>query len=391
MSASRRFLQLTLVGLAALVLSACAGNIPTGGLSVEDVEFDASTSEVEFVGPVEAIASISWTVGGVPVSITTATEIDSGLTIGDLAKVHAMVGADSNLAAREIKAVEAPSLATGVESSGSEVEFVGAVVSIGTDSWVVGDQTLALTPETEIKDAIVVGDMVKVHALTGTDGSFTAREIELAGDQAAEGDDKLHFFGVVETIQADSWVVGGTTFMIGPDTEIEAGIVVGDSVKVEAILQTDGSYLAHEIKLGDEDESNDGDSSGPGDGETDFFGQVTAMNADSWVVGGLTFVITADTEIKDVIALGDFVKVEAAVGADGTLTAHEIELEDDDSIGDDDMDDDDGQDDDSDDNNNESDDDSDDDEDDDHSGSGGSGGSDDDDSGSGGSGGSDDD
>jgi hypothetical protein len=160
---------------------------------------------------------------------------------------------------------------------------------------------------------------------------------------------------------------------------------------VEAILQPDGSYLAHEIKLGDEDESNDDDSSGPGDGETDFFGQVTVMNADSWVVGGLTFVITADTEIKDVIALGDFVKVEAMVGADGTLTAHEIELEDDDSIGDDDMDDDDGEDDDSDGSDDDGDDDSDDDEDDDHSGSGGSGGSDDDDSGSGGSGGSDDD
>jgi Domain of unknown function (DUF5666) len=180
--------------------------------------------------------------------------------------------------------------------------------------------------------------------------------------------------------------------MIGPDTEIETGIVVGDPVKVEAILQPDGSYLAHEIKLGDEDESNDDDSSGPGDGETDFFGQVTVMNADSWVVGGLTFVITADTEIKDVIALGDFVKVEARVGADGTLTAHEIELEDDDSIGgDDDMEDDDDQDDDSSGSDDDGDDDSDDDEDDDHSGSGGSGGSDDDDSGSGGSGGSDDD
>jgi hypothetical protein len=86
--------------------------------------------------------------------------------------------------------------------------------------------------------------------------------------------------------------------------------------------------LALEIELA-------GESDLPGE-RTEFFGQVTSMDAGSWVVGGLTFLITPDTEIEDDIVVGDFVKVEAFVAADGTMTAHEIELEDDASGDDDD-------------------------------------------------------
>ncbi|HET7009765.1 MAG TPA: DUF5666 domain-containing protein [Anaerolineales bacterium] len=371
MSFSPRFLRLTLVALAAAALSACAGGLP-GGLSVESVEFDASTSEVEFIGPVEAMASVSWTIGGVPVAITSETEIDAGLAVGDLAKVHAMVSSDTSLSAREIQAVEAPAAETADESPEAEVEFVGQVMAIAAETWGVGDQTLVITPETEIKDDIIVGDLVKVHAFAAPDGSLTAREIELSEDATGEAEtpeDELHFSGLVETINPDNWVIGGTTFLVDLDTEIEDGIVLGDLVKVEATLQADGSYLAREIEF---------DNSGPGsssadDQDTDFFGQVTAMDAGSWVVGGLTFVITPETEVKDVIALGDFVKVEAIVGADGSLTALEIELDDEnDAFDDDDLDDDDDED-----GEDDVDDGEEDSEADDDSGSSGSGGSDD--------------
>jgi hypothetical protein len=59
------------------------------------------------------------------------------------------------------------------------------------------------------------------------------------------------------------------------------------------------------------------------------------MDPGSWTVGGLTFLVTPSTEIKDAIVVGDFVKIEALVGADGSYTALEIELEED-QIGEDD-------------------------------------------------------
>jgi hypothetical protein len=94
------------------------------------------------------------------------------------------------------------------------------------------------------------------------------------------------------------------------------------------------------------------------------------MDPGSWTVGGLTFLLTPSTEIKDDIAVGDSVKIEALVGADGSLTALEIELEED-QIGDD-----------------EGEDDSNDDQEDEHEDESGDDESEDDDSGNSGSGGS---
>jgi hypothetical protein len=74
----------------------------------------------------------------------------------------------------------------GFASDESEVEFSGAVASIAAEMWVVGDQAFAVTPDTEIQDGIVVGDVVKVHALPNPDGSLTAREIEIDEDGAVE-------------------------------------------------------------------------------------------------------------------------------------------------------------------------------------------------------------
>ncbi len=63
--------------------------------------------------------------------------------------------------------------------------------------------------------------------------------------------------------------------------------------------------------------------------ETEFTGIVEAIADDSWTISGQTVAIISLTEIKDVIEVGDTVKVEAIIGADGSLTAREIELSDD--------------------------------------------------------------
>src|SRR4030067_505422 len=76
----------------------------------------------------------------------------------------------------EIRAVESQAssssqdASSSADSSQAEMEFTGAVVSIDPSAWVVGDQTVAVTDATEIKDAIVVGDNVKVHARPQADG-----------------------------------------------------------------------------------------------------------------------------------------------------------------------------------------------------------------------------
>lgn len=157
-----------------------------GSLAAREIEpaagFESPTQDVigaeyDFTGAIDAMAFDQWTVAGTTFGVTPQTEIKGTFAIGQLAKVHVMVNADGSLVAREIEAPDAELAAAG---EGAEVELVGLIESISPEAWVVGGQTLVLTPATEIKGTFAPGDAVKVHVLVGSGGVLTAREIEAA-------------------------------------------------------------------------------------------------------------------------------------------------------------------------------------------------------------------
>jgi hypothetical protein len=89
-----------------------------------------------------------------------------------------------------------------------------------------------------------------------------------------------------------------------------------------------------------EDQDNQGedqDDQGEDDdeNEAEFTGTVEQMSADSWVISGVTVLVSSETEIDGDIAVGDVVEVEGTQNPDGSITAREIEG-DEDSVGDDD-------------------------------------------------------
>jgi predicted RecA/RadA family phage recombinase len=281
---------------------------------------------VEFTGVVESIGADSWAIGGKTVAITAETEIKGTIVVGDMVKVDAQVGTDGAFTAKEIQLVE--ETPPGPDDS-EDVEFTGKVESIGSGSWVIDGKTVAITAETKIKGTIVVGDMVKVEALVGTDGALTAKEIKLVEETPPGPDDSedVEFTGKVESIGSGSWVIDGKTVAITAETKIKGTIVVGDTVKVEALVGTDGALTAREIQLVEDDTPP-----GPDDSEDlEFTGKVESIGSGSWVIDGKTVAITAETEIKGTIVVGDTVKVEALVGSDGALTAREIQLVEDDT------------------------------------------------------------
>jgi uncharacterized membrane protein YgcG len=63
-----------------------------------------------------------------------------------------------------------------------------------------------------------------------------------------DGDGEFEFHGSVSSITPDTWVVGGRTIKIQPQTEIQDEVTLGDLVKVHARIQADGTYLAREIE-----------------------------------------------------------------------------------------------------------------------------------------------
>jgi len=257
---------MTLVVLAGFTLAACTGT--SVQLQSAEVKTDPSgATEMEFTGLVDSIGPEAWSVGGLTVGITVATEIAGEPQVGDLVKVHALIVPPETLVAREIALAESPTdepSSTDVPPApGDEIEFVGQVVTIAADAWTVDDQVVAVTSETEIKGTITVGDLVKVHALVGPDLSLTAREIEPASEEDALGDDDpqdddeedLEFKGIVEAINGEDWTVSGVHFLVPATAQIEGAIAVGDFVEIHAAWSTDGVLTAIRVKL--EDESGD--------------------------------------------------------------------------------------------------------------------------------------
>lgn len=83
-----------------------------GNLVARDIELfhddvpedqDEEIKEIEFSGVVEAIAGDIWTIGGTEVRMTSQTEIESGIAIGDAVQVEAYQAADGTLVALEIE------------------------------------------------------------------------------------------------------------------------------------------------------------------------------------------------------------------------------------------------------------------------------------------------
>jgi primosomal replication protein N len=283
----------------------------------------------EFTGTIEAMDATSWTVSGQAVAVNSDTEIKGAFAVGAEVKVHALVGADGSLTATEISPAAGPDPDDVREG---EMKFAGLVAEIGAEAWTIGGQIVAVDAFTRIDAGIIVGDLVQVHAFLAEDGTLTASKIELEDedddDDMGEAGMRFELRGTVEAIGAGSWTVSGQVLLVISTTEIDEGIVVGSQVKVEGFVGQDGSFTALEIKSGFDDHGEDEDDDATDDTEFRLRGTVESIGEASWTIGGLAFLVTADTEIDDEIAVGSSVNVEAFVNPDGTLTAHEIELED---------------------------------------------------------------
>jgi hypothetical protein len=211
-----------------------------------------TSDEVELQGLVLAISTNAWDIGNQTVLVTSETEITGTIEVGDLVRVHASYDQDGSLIASEIVLEESE---TPIEDeTRNMIEFVGTVETISSEAWIVGGQTVAITPQTEIQGNVEVGDLIKVEAYSSEDGSLEAFEITRTNNGRSRGNNqnKVEFVGTVEVISQDSWTVDGRIVNISSETEIKGNIALGDIVKVEGHLEDDDSFIADEIKPSDD-------------------------------------------------------------------------------------------------------------------------------------------
>jgi len=339
---------------------------------------------VELKGTVDAIGVDSYTVSGLTFRFDTLTIISGAPAVGDSVEVKALTLPDLTRYALKIEKMD-------TVITTPEFEFFGLVETRSTGMWTISSEQVQVDLTTVVDPGIAAGALVEVKG-TVVAGQMLADSIELKESMPGDVGTEVELFGTVESISGAVYMIGGKTVNTDATTEFVGAVVVSSFVKVHATLNADGTYLAREIELisavvvtpgddddqGDDDQDEDQDDQGEDEDEQEIkiTGVLESMVAGLWVVDGIEFVVDGTTKIEGDPQVGDTVKVEAHVQSDGTNLAHEIELEEDESIGDDD---DSSSDDDEDSDSSGSDDDDQDEEDDDDDSGGSSGGDDDDD------------
>ncbi len=223
----------------------------------------------------------------------------------------------------------------------SRVEVIGPITSLPNTQnflgeWKVLRTTVKVTEQTKIdqmQGRISVGALVEVKGIKQNDGSVLAVEIVVKLSVPPSAGVRFEFTGKVDELpstpsRVGDWKIGGKTVRVSSSTKInqEKGrIGVGVIVKVEGLLQTDGSVNALEIEV-----LPDAVIGVP----VKFLGKVeklpsTNTRIGDWVISGRTVRVTQQTKFEvrnGELMIGSLVEVEGVVQTDGSIVATKIEL-----------------------------------------------------------------
>ena len=185
----------------------------------------------DFTGIINEINGTTWTISGIPVTTNAETLMDTGLKEGDLVRVRGTIDPNNAWIAASIRRAEDDS---------RSFEFTGTLES--KEPWKVSGIAFETREWTEIDDSLKVGDRVLVEGIIDENGLWIAARIERLDDLLSG---KIILVGVV--ISSNPWVVSGIPIIVDGTTLIEGDIKVGMLVRVELVLQADGTWLAVSI------------------------------------------------------------------------------------------------------------------------------------------------
>lgn len=305
-----------------------------GGHDDDDDKEERDTDDLtKLVGQVlsqtsAAQAGSELNVSGIPVRITEETEVDEDvgpILVGSWVKVKGTVQ-DGVLVAEEIETIE----------SKHHTVLEGNLDSLGDTEIVVAGFSLIRTNQTEIKGNPEPGDRVQVKAELNDQEMLVALAVKAVGKEKDDEDDQpgniFRFTGRISSIPDDyygPWTIGDYTVEVVPDvTEVEehkGDAEVGAYVKVEALVEPDGSLTALEIAV----LKDKGKGGKHGKDLVHFDGEIEAMADGQWTVDGRTVHIGPETRIKPHDAepqVGDQVKVLGYEREDGSVDARDIHI-----------------------------------------------------------------
>jgi len=198
------------------------------------------------------------------------------------------------------------------------------------------------------KRFIVTVVLVGIYLLSACTGAAPQQENSKSSTGSQSTD--AVFTGTVEAMDGPQWLINGQQVDVD-GSSMDANIQVGDIVRVEATVSQDGTVFAVKIESSspnavnvnessandnstntNDDSANSNDNSNSNTNsndaagvEQDVYGVVEVMADGTITIDGITYNLSNFTEFKDIISVGDQVKIHVIFNADGTLTIREIE------------------------------------------------------------------
>ncbi len=284
--------------------------------------------EVEFRGVIMSQNGNLWVINGVTVTVDENTRIDEEhgqAVVGALVDVEAIRQEDGSLWAKEIEVKRS----SDNEEEQNYVEFKGTIEAKSDTVWSIGGREVMVDANTVIDERegpADIGAYVEVKAMQNSDGTLYALRIKVESDGNDQEMPEVRWEGALEAMNGNVWTVAGRTVMVDARTRLitEYGpMEVGAYVEVKARQQADGTLWAERIETKLQENS--------GQTEVEFNGQIQAMNADMWQIGGFEVMVDANTVIDEregPAQMGAYADVKAVRQTDGTLYAVRIHIED---------------------------------------------------------------
>ena len=259
----------------------------------------AVTNHFSLTGTVEVIEPDEWRIDGQTILITDVTELDENIQLGDTVHVKGLIEPGGGLRALKIERLD--------EESGLPFEFTGIVQNLEEGTWIISGISIKINDSTTLTEGIKAGDRVVVKGRIQNDGSWLAHKITLA----PEGDSLFKIIGKLESI--DPWKVAGILFETNPDTVTQSDLHPGDLVRVEGVIDANGSWIATRIERIDDEAIS----------KMVLIGTVISINP--WIVNGMALTLSLDAVIGENITVGMLVRVELILQSDGTWQVIKIE------------------------------------------------------------------
>lgn len=221
MKQNLRFTVFSVLTLFVLVLSACGATAPAANLPVGGAD-KAQSAPVEFTGTIQAIKGNQWTVNGQQLVVDAqALGGAPAFNVGDTVHIKGTVAQDGTVNVSGMEAPKAaaqgfaPASAQGLGSASAagdvtpdpsatpdplvtpdpsatpdpsgQQELVGVIEAINGDQVTIDGVTYTLALGVDVS-AFVVGDTIKIHFVTNTDGTLTITEIQNGTDSIGSDD-----------------------------------------------------------------------------------------------------------------------------------------------------------------------------------------------------------